>query len=119
MNRKQLRLNSSHFLTQTVHNNPLLTIDPIKITSNAQYIPLSSIIDNNFQILPLNIIKKKYTNVRITFLQHQQLKLNTQVIRNNLKQINEFNDSRELANRSTSKHGCTPFFHAYLFNTTS
>ena len=56
-----------------------------------------------------------FTNVQITFLQHQQLKLNTQVIRNNLKQINEFNDSRELINRSTSIHGCTPFFPCISF----
>ena len=71
--------------------------------------------DTNFQILPLRIIKKKYTNVCITFLQHQQLKLNTEVIRNNLRQINDFNDSRKLKYRSTGGLGLpnlTDFFNS-------
>merc|ERR1712101_106959 len=115
MNRKQLRLDSTLFMTQTIHNNPLLTIDPIQITSNAQYIPLGSVIDHNFKLLPLHIIKRKYTNVRITFLQHQQLKLNTQLIRSNLKQINDFNDSRRRIDRSGSIHGCTASFPCISF----
>ena len=55
MNRKQLRLNNTLYLTQTIHNNPQLTIDPIQITANAQYIPLGTVIDHNFQLLPLHL----------------------------------------------------------------
>ena len=115
MNRKQLRLNSTLYLTQTIHKNPLLTIDPIQMTAKAQYIPLSTVIDHNFQLLPLRIIKRRYPSVKITILQHQQLKLNTALIRNNLRQINDFNDSREIHNRSGSIHGCTASFPAISF----
>ena len=115
MNRKQLRLNSSLFLTQTIHNNPLLTIDPIKITANAQYIPFGTIIDHNFHLLPLHAIKRKYNNVKITVLQHQQLKLNTAALRSNLKQINDFNNSRDIHKRSGSIHGCDPTFPSISF----
>ena len=43
-------------------------------------------------------------------MQHQQLKLNTQVIRNNVRQINDFNDARKCINRPGSIYGCTPTF---------
>ena len=58
INRTQLRKNSTLFLNQNIHMNPLITEEPIQITENCQYIPMSSILDEEYNIPKIGQIQK-------------------------------------------------------------
>ena len=116
MNRAQLRKNSTLYLNQTVHMNPLITEEPIQITENCQYIPLSSILDEEYNVLKIGQIQKKYTRVCLNWLSHANLQASTALLRRNLKHINNFNNSRKFP--STSMQDNYPNFPNISFQHT-
>ena len=95
MNRAELRKNSTLYLNQTIHMNPQITEEPIQITENHQYIPMSSILDEHYNILEIEQIQKKYNRVCLNWLSHLRLQKTTALLRRNLKHMNNFNNSRK------------------------
>ena len=79
---------------------------------------MSSILDEEYNILKIGQIQTKYNKVCLNWLSHARLEASTALLRRNLKHMNYFNNSRDIP--STSMQDNYPNFpnisfqHAFL-----
>ena len=83
---KKLRTkNPSLLLAETIDRNPYLTGSPISIAKNRIFAPLQTLIDSNYELLPLEKIKEKYPEIKIIDYTYNAIKLATEALLANLK----------------------------------
>ena len=77
--------NPSLLLAETIDRNPYITGSPISIAKHRIFAPLQSIINSEYELLPLAAIKAKYPAIRIIDFTYDAIKKATLSLLTNLK----------------------------------
>ena len=79
------KINPSLQLAETIDRNLYLIGSSISIAKKRIFVPLQTIIDNDYNLLPLNSILEKFPEIRMIDYTYQAIKNATNSLLNNLK----------------------------------
>ena len=80
-----VKKNPSLLLAETIDRNLYLTGNAFSVSKRRTFIPLQALIDQNYNLLPLDHIIMKFPEIKIINYTYQAIKNATKQVLNNLK----------------------------------